>query len=423
MSGLSFLAFADLARKLTKAEFGNWITFLAMITLAEVVRTSAIYTPLIKYIAGASNQNKIRFSGAGWVIALIITLFLGGLDGLCLLIFGSNFNSDWILFTHWFPLVFVLSLPVNFAFCQLQALENFSSILWLRMLNNGLFLIFILIGINLLNGKVSFVLYSYLLSAFISSLVALVLNWAPFLNIFKTNKNSILEIFHMSKYVMITGVSSNLLRSSDTFIINAMMGPQFVALYKTPEKILELIELPIRTIAGTAIPEMARELNQNSKLGMAKVMMKYTGILTLILIPIIIISFLLAPNIMFLIGGSTYLVASNLLRIFLFYALLLPLDRFLGISLDILGKPHLNLLKVILMLGVNVLGDIVCIHYFGNVNSVAANSFLTFVVGIVFGDLVLRKYLKFSYKTMIKEAWDGLKKVYCRILKWKKVTI
>jgi O-antigen/teichoic acid export membrane protein len=411
-SGLTFLTFRDMAGNMSKIEFGTWLIFSAYIVLAETVRSSAIYTPLIKFIAGATKEKQDMYSGGGWWVSLWITLILILVD-LLVLLFGSRFlNADWLMLTHWFPLIFMISLPVNFAYTQLQAEERFSNILFLRILHNGLFLVFVIVAINILKGGVTYILYAYIFSLVICSGIALIKNWAPLGNVFKTNKESFWEVFDLSKYVMVTGVSSNLLRSSDTFLIGWLMGPQFVAMYKAPEKVLELIELPIRTIAGTAIPEMARELNAGSKDGIGRVMMKYTGVLTLILIPIILVCFFFAPTLMIIIAGRGYVAQAGLLRIFLIYTLMLPLDRFLGITLEILGKPNLTLIKVLCMLVVNVVGDIFCIRYFASVNAVAGNSFVMILVGIIFGHFMLKRWLSFSYKDMFLETSKVIRSLY-----------
>ena len=404
MSGLNLLTFRDMAGNLTKIEFGTWLIFMATLGLAETIRSSAVFTPLIKFIAGSSKEKQDQYSGGGWWICILVTLSLILIDLLVMVFVGNRMGPDYTLFSHWFPLFFILSLPVNFAYIQLQAEEKFSTILFLRILNNGLFLAFVIVAINILKGGVPYILYAYILSWFICSVITIFRKWAPLYTILKTTKESFLEIFHLAKYVMVTGISSNLLRSSDAFIINWLMGPQFVAIYKAPEKILELIELPIRTLSGTAIPVMARELNAGNLVGMGKVMMKYTGILTLILVPITVLCLIFAPTLMFIIAGPAYVSSAGLLRIFLIYTLLLPLDRFLGITMEILGKPNLTLFKVLVMLGVNVLGDVLCIRYFGTVYSVAGNSFIMIVVGIIFGNFLLSRFMKFTYLDMFKET-------------------
>jgi len=417
MSGLTLLTFRDMAATLSKSEFGIWLLFMASLTLAETIRTMSVFTPLIKYIAGSPKIKQDQYSGAGWWVFFMVTVALIFIDLLVLLIWGKFMNAEYTLFLHWFPIIFMVTLPTNFAYAQLQAEEKFSSILFLRILNNGLFLLLVIVGINLLKGGVDNIFYAYILSWSICSIICLLMKWAPVSTIIKSTRESFLEIFNMAKYAMVTGVSSNLLRSSDTFIINHLMGPQMVAVYRAPEKILELIELPIRTIAGTAIPEMARELNTGSKDQMARVMFRYVGILTLILIPTIIISYIFAPFIMVIIAGKGYISSAGLLRIFLIYALLLPLDRFLGITLEVLGKANLTLYKVLVMLAVNVLGDVFCIYHFGTINSVAGNSFAMVVVGLIFGHFMLKRYLNFSYSYIWIETSKVISHVSNKIFK------
>lgn len=84
------------------------------------------------------------------------------------------------------------------------------------------------------------------------------------------------------------------------------------------------------------------------------------------------------------------------------------LDRFSGITLDIIGKLYLNFLKVILMVLVNVGGDIIAIHYFGNIGSVATVSILTFLTGVIFGNYFLKKYLHHRISDTLTTGYQSL---------------
>ena len=95
-----------------------------------------------------------------------------------------------------------------------------------------------------------------------------------------------------------------------------------------------------------------------------------------------------------MLGGAQYAESAIVLRILAVYTAFLPLDRFSGVTLDIIGKPKFNFIKVLLMLLVNVVGDIIAIHYIGNIWAVAGVSILTFFTGVVFGNFILKKYLQ-----------------------------
>ncbi|HEY2581414.1 MAG TPA: polysaccharide biosynthesis C-terminal domain-containing protein, partial [Mucilaginibacter sp.] len=121
------------------------------------------------------------------------------------------------------------------------------------------------------------------------------------------------------------------------------------------------------------------------------------------LIPVSVIAFGSADFIIRLIGGAQFAHsdAANFFRIFMSFAILLPVDRFLGVTLDILNKPHINMIKVILMLVVNIMGDFIGIHLTHNLYGVAFSSIFTFLAGIFYGYWMLKKNLEFKMRDII----------------------
>jgi Na+-driven multidrug efflux pump len=67
------------------------------------------------------------------------------------------------------------------------------------------------------------------------------------------------------------------------------------------------------------------------------------------------------------------------------FAMFYPLDRFLGVTLDIIHQPKINFYKVLVMLVTNVTFDFIGIHFFHNINGVALGSLFTFLSGVFFG--------------------------------------
>ena len=67
------------------------------------------------------------------------------------------------------------------------------------------------------------------------------------------------------------------------------------------------------------------------------------------LIPVTIIAFIGADLIIDIIGGKKFAAtsAANVFRIFMSFAILMPIDRFFGISLDVLNKPKINTIKIV----------------------------------------------------------------------------
>lgn len=407
-SGLfGFLSFGIIARTVDKSTFGNWIVFITAYTFFEMLRNGMIQTSLVKFLAGASTEKSRSINGAGWSISFLFTaLYL--LSGLLVLIFNIH-DAGWALFVKFGAFALLCSLPYNYAVWLLQVDFQFNRILMLRLLNQGTYVILLGAQLILHKNNLTYILGSFLCANLLPGLISLMLGWSRIADIFQTSRTSMAEIFHYGKYSMGTSVGSNLLKSSDTFIIQALMGPYFVALYTAPQKMLEIIEIPLRSFSATAIPLMAGFANKNQHKQVSTIFEKYTGGISLMIIPFLLFCILFASFIMRILGGPAYAVSGPTLQIFMVYALLMPLDRFLGISLDIMNKPALNFLKVMIMLAVNILGDLIAIKYFHSINIVALSSLLTFLSGIIIGRFLLQKYLNFTFAGILQKGSDLVK--------------
>ena len=210
-----------------------------------------------------------------------------------------------------------------------------------------------------------------------------------------------MELFHFGKYSVGTTISTNLLRSSDTFIIMFVLGaagPAAVAMYTIPMRLMEIIEIPLRAFLSTGMPSMSQAFNKGNRDEVVAIMQKYAGTLTLILFPVSMVAILLADVAIILLGGSQYAGtnAVSVYRIFMCFAMFFPIDRFLGVTLDIIHQPRINFYKVLVMLVTNIVFDFIGIHLFGNINGIAIATLFTFLSGVFFGYYYLKKYLNFT---------------------------
>jgi O-antigen/teichoic acid export membrane protein len=243
--------------------------------------------------------------------------------------------------------------------------------------------------------------------------------WSMIKTVRFATKEKMKELFNFGKFSMGTIMGSNLLRSSDTLIIGFMLGPTQVATYAIPLKLIEVIEILLRSFVGSAMPEMSKYAAPEYRANLRAMFYKYAGLLSILLLPLIIGCVFFADSMVLLLGGAQYAESANILRILALYAAFLPLDRFSGITLDIIGKPQLNFVKVILMLIVNVTGDLLAVHFIGNIWGVAAVSILTFLTGVLFGNYFLKKYLHHSIRetlnTGVQAAYHILQPIKDRI--------
>jgi O-antigen/teichoic acid export membrane protein len=382
----AFLSFIMLVRMVSQETFGEWVLFITASNFIDMLRFGITRTALIRFLSGAKSHEARKLMGTNNTINLISTTFLA------LLLYLINYfahetiqDSGFNLFFQWYPLLAFITLPFNNAQSVLQAQLRFDKMLWLRLLNVGTFMLFLLANL-FLQYDISVILWAYLISNLISSILASSLNWDGIRYIFNTKIESVKTILNFGKYTTGTLIGSNLLKSSDTFIIglSPFLGPLGVALYSIPLKLTEIIEIPLRSFAATAFPGMSKASLENNQEEVKRIFYANAGGTTFLMVPLMLFSFVFAEEIVFILGGSDYIITANIFRIFCIYGLLLPIDRFIGVALDSVNRPKSNFIKVLNMTLANIVGDLLVV--FGFPKLILGFSFFVLVLSGVMPD-------------------------------------
>lgn len=421
MSVLSMIIVAILFRSMAKVDIGYWFFFQTLFVLLDTFRTGFLQIALITFYTGAEEKRAKEVIGSIWFLAICITAILV-LANLAILPFLKYFTSTAIIATiQWFGLTFLATLPSNIASWILQADQRFDRLLILRVLTQGSFIICLLLLIFFKQVDLDHLLLVNFLINIMVSCIAIIFKWTHISTFFKRSKKCILEIFHFGKFSVGTTISANLLRSSDTFIITFLLGPAALAIYNIPLRLMELIEIPIRSSVSTAMSSMAKAVNRNNLKEVVYILQKYAGTLFFIFIPIAIGGILFADIAVSLLGGGKYVntEAANLYRIMMVMAVFYPIDRFIGVSLDIIHQPKINFIKVILMLVLNVSGDFIGIFTFGNLYGVALSTLFPLVIGMFFGYYNLNKFIPFKFSNIFVFGHIQIRIYYRRLIKTK----
>ena len=375
---------------------GNWIYFQTTFTLVEMFRTGFLTNATIKFYAGADQQRAEEVLGSSWVLATAITGGLLLLNIPALLLVNVVKIEGLSFFLKWFGISYLLSLPTFIANCILQAEARFDRLLYMRMVNQVSFLVFIEVLIIMHKLTLESLVYVYLLSLLLTSVFVLLKGWTNIRSWKRRSKKATLELYHFGKFSVLGNISSNLLRTSDIFIIRAMLGAEAVATYNIGLKLMEVIEIPLRSFIATAMPTMYAAYNREMKEELIYTMKKYAGLLTIALIPVCIGSLIFADYAVYIINGGWDTQAANVLRFFMTFSLLFPADRFITLGLDAIHKPNVNFLKILAMLVVNVVTDYAGIALFGNVYGVAIATAFPIIVAVWIGHWSLSKYQPFG---------------------------
>ncbi|MEM8599477.1 MAG: lipopolysaccharide biosynthesis protein, partial [Bacteroidota bacterium] len=210
------------------------------------------------------------------------------------------------------------------------------------------------------------------------------------------------SLYRFGRYSVGTALGSNLLRSADQFILGIWLGPAAVAFYGVPQKLIEVVEIPLRGLAQTALPPLARLARRNNTEAFARYLHAWIGGLSLAFVPLLVIVFVWAEACCVALAGEAYRDAAPLLRLFVVYMAMLPLDRYLGLALDALGRPALNMIKVAVMVVVNIVGDVVVLSTLGSVEGVAGVTIVMTLVGTTLGVGFAKRFVPFSVRATFR---------------------
>lgn len=423
ISGFSVLTIALLFRVLTKSDIGTWFFFVTILSLSDAIRGGFLSTATVKYYAGTTPERGAEVLGSVWYLAFALTGFMCLINAGFFLAINFITNAQLVVVVKWFGLTFFSSLFYSVTFWILMAEENYLKILWMRLVNSGSMILIILILAFLKMATLHNVLLVNFLTNCLTSLFAIFFGYAKIKTFFSRTKESIKEIANFGKYSLGSNISSNLLSSINIFVITFMLGPAVLAIYNLPLRLMEIVEIPLRSFVGTGMSAMATAYNTNNMYHLTFVSKKYAGMLTIAFIPIILVAFLSADIAVGLLGGGKYAgtEAANIFRLMMFCSILYPIDRFNGVTLDILQQQKANFYKVLVMIAANIPIAFTGIFIFRNIWGVAIAVPFTLLAGIIFGYYHLRKHMQYSFGEIIKTGYIEMKLLIQKTLSKNKI--
>ncbi len=407
ISVFSVLMMLLLYRALSKTDVGIWFFFLGFSGLADALRHGFLSTATVKFYAGKDKESGLAVLGSVWFLAVLLCIAVLALNGIAWAFTDSFQNPQMILVIKWFGITFLSSMPFTFTFWVLVAEEKYELILWLRMVNSVSMLITISILMFINHMTLENLLILNFATNCLTSLICIIWRLSYTRSIFKRKKALIIELLNFGKYSLATNLSSNLMSTASTFIITFFLGPASLAIYNLPQRLMEIIELPLRSFVGTGMSAMATAMNNDRKEEVVEIFKKYAGMLTYAFIPIAIGGILFADIAISILGGAKYLgtEAANIFRIYLLFSIFYPIDRFNGVTLDIIHQPKANFKKVLVMLVIVVVGDTIAVILLKNLYGVALVVPLVLFSGLIMGYYSLNKYLPYKNREILVIGW------------------
>jgi O-antigen/teichoic acid export membrane protein len=427
MAIFNMLALALLYRALSVNDIGIYVLFMTILGLIDTVKSGLLTNAFLKFYSGTGPERSKEVIGSAWALALLVTGFfiivnLGAFLGLA---YFSNPGTK--LLIQYFSLITLSTLPSFMANLAVQGEKRFDRLLWLRLINQVLFVAIIIALIFFKKSTLNNIILTYAFANMIASIATLLFGWTKLGAIKYANLTTIKDLFRFGKFSMGSSLSANLFRVVDIFFINYFLTPSALAMYNLGGRLLQFVEIPLLSFAASGMPVLAGFYNNNQKDQMMHFMKKLVGMMTIGITGIAIFSILFANPIITLIGGEKYANsdAVNLFRIFMSMAILYPMDRFFSLTLDVINKPQVNFYKILIMLTANLIGDYIGILLLNSVFGIAWANLLPILIAIIISYVYLNRFYKFSIISILKVGFEEsiilITQVYQSVFKSKTV--
>ncbi len=362
-----FGSFYMLVRIFPKDEFGAWVLYISVAAFVEITRNGILQNSFVKFSASKNKEefSEIFYSSA--VLNIGISLF-----SIVVLFFASPFLSAiWSLpqlkeLINLYMIMTLVLIPFSqFGFVQ-QARMDFKGIFISTAVRQGLFFVYVLLAF-LMNHKLELneLIYVQIISSSIASFVSFLYARTHIDFEISPNFDWVKKLFAYGKYVFGTSIGSTIFNTIDQMMLGIFAGPASVALYNASMRIVNIIEVPINSLAAIVLPQSTVRVEKNGLSEAKYLYEKSVGVVLAIVLPVIIIGILFPKTILLIIAGAEYSEASTTLSVICVYSFFFPFGRQFGIILDSIGKAKVNFASIVFMISVNIIANYVFINHFG----------------------------------------------------------
>lgn len=405
---LSYLLFHFLSME----EAGSWFFIISIVAFLEAIRSGFLSTSMVAFYAGTTRDRAANVLGSVWLLAILLSGVILTLNALvALLILPHTHNRELILCLKWVGLTFMSSLPTEIILWRLQADEQYGKMMLYKMLYaiSSAVAIIVLIFSHKLTLE-NALLFNFLANSAVGILGILV-NLSGIKYLLLQSKECTRELVHFGKYTLGTTSVSFLLSNADTWFVQFMLGPAAVAIYNLARRFMAVVEMPLQTFMTTGLSEMSISYNKGNMQQVSHIFKKYSGMLSIAFLPLILVVVIGADIPINFIGGAKYhdSIAVNVARLLFVGALFYPIDRFNGLALDILRKNKSNFHKVFLMLAVKIAGNFIGLAISGNIYGIVFSNFATLISAVIFGYYQLRRSIDYSIPEVLNIGFKECK--------------
>lgn len=399
--GLGLISFMILARVISTSEFGTWALYMAITTLLEQARIGFIKNGFIKYMNSGGPEVKTKVFATSITLNFFSFLVTAAISViLAFFIAPVAWESEILtpMFLWYIPYAFLLTFYLQFKMVEQAHLDfkgSFLTAFFRRIFFIGAIVFYVVVGRDISLMELTYLNVVSILIGFIFS-YALARGKMKYELGFDREWAKKLSAFGV--FTFGTNMSAMVLRDISQY----MLGPTtHLAFYNTAMRITNLIEIPTNAMSSIVYPKSVSMVHDNKTSELKDMYERSVAIIFLFVLPIVITVLIFPEIFIIIIGGYKYLDAVNYLRVTILFALFVPFMRQSGTILDSMGKPKINFYLTIIAAIVNVISNLLFIHFLGPIGAAYA-TLVSYSVILIVNQVYIRSYLGIEIKNVFK---------------------
>lgn len=408
-----FINFYILIRVLSKEDFGAWILFISVASLLELIKHGFVRNPLIRYLAMSREKEVASIQTASMALNIVVGVLEIFVLLLCSVYLSEFWNSPQLksLFLIYIITTSLL-VPINHFEVVQQARLHFKGTFVANFIRHcGLFLF--IAGVYLLGYELQleWVAYAQLASIFISGIISY--RFAiPYLDFARKIEWSwVRELRGYGFFTFGTNVSSMINKSIDSWMLGKLISPAAVTIFNPALRIANLVEVPTETLSSIMFPKLSERISKEGPRAAPYLYEKAVGTITAFMIPIVAFFIVFADPVVAFVAGPGFDETVPILQVTMLYGLLIPFNRFLGITLDAIGKAKTNFLFVMRNAVINIISNYFFILNFGIIGA-AYGTLTTYTLITIINQVYLHHYLNVRLNNVFRHLFESYMKVF-----------
>lgn len=408
----AFINFYILIRVLPREDFGAWVLFLSVASLMELIKHGFVRNPLIRYLAMSPGAQSSRIQTASLLLNTVVGVLEVGVLLLCSIFLSDFWDAPQLKSLFLIYMCSTLFLvPINHFDVVQQARLQFKGTFAGNFVRHCSLFLFVVTSFAL-GKEIQLVHLAFaqataiFLSGFVSYYFARkylqlagTIDWSWFR-----------ELKNYGFFTFGTNVSSMINKSIDSWMLGKLISPAAVTIFNPAMRISNLVEVPTETLTSIMFPKLSQRIASDGPQSARYLYEKAVGTITAFMIPVVVFFIVFADPIIRFIAGPGFDQTVPVLQITMLYGLMIPANRFMGITLDAIGRARTNFLLVVRNAGLNLISNYFFITKFGIIGA-AYGTLTTYAVVTVLNQIFMHRYLGVRVNNIVRHLLESYQKV------------